>query len=104
MFQKFPVLLAATVVLFASACKKTVEEELPDLPAPTLTAISSSSGAAGDKVTITGTNFTNASAVTFGGVAAASFSVKDAATIEAVATLIRFVTGNVITVDGGRTL
>ena len=27
-----------------------------------------------------------------------------AATIEAVATLIRFVTGNVITVDGGRTL
>ncbi|NBO58741.1 MAG: hypothetical protein EBU73_07410, partial [Chitinophagia bacterium] len=42
------------------------------------------SGIAGDKITITGTGFTNATKVTFGGTDAASFTVKDATTIEAV--------------------
>ncbi|HWQ56646.1 MAG TPA: IPTL-CTERM sorting domain-containing protein [Bryobacteraceae bacterium] len=50
---------------------------------PTITSISPSSGppAGGTAVTITGTGFTGATALTFGGIAATSFAVADATTI-----------------------
>ena len=53
---------------------------------PTVTALSATSGpiAGGTTVTITGTRFTGATEVTFGGVDAASFSVVNATTITAV--------------------
>jgi hypothetical protein len=53
-------------------------------PAPTVTGLSPSSGstAGGTSVTITGTNFTNASAVTFG-TTSASFTVVSSTTIQA---------------------
>ena len=53
---------------------------------PTITALSATSGpiAGGTTVTITGTRFTGATEVTFGGVDAASFSVVNATTITAV--------------------
>jgi hypothetical protein len=52
--------------------------------APTVTALSPSSGAAGTSVTITGTNFTGATAVTFGATPATSFTVISATSITAV--------------------
>ncbi|MFF0431765.1 IPT/TIG domain-containing protein [Streptomyces sp. NPDC004327] len=55
--------------------------------APTLTALSPSNGASpgGNQVTITGTGFTGATAVTFGGTAATSFTVTSSTSITAVA-------------------
>ena len=52
---------------------------------PTITEISPSSGLAGTIVTITGTDFTGATAVRFNGVAADSFTVDSATTITATA-------------------
>jgi hypothetical protein len=53
--------------------------------APTITSVSPSSGptAGGTTVTITGTNFTGAMAVTFGGAAATSYNVNSATQITA---------------------
>ena len=84
MNTKYVLWLASACLVTSLACKKTVDEEVPVVPAPTISSLSASAGAAGDKITLTGTNFTNASGVTFGGIAAASFVVKDASTIEAV--------------------
>ena len=53
------------------------------IPAPTITGFSPASAGAGTVVTITGTNFTGTSAVTFGGTPATSFSVS-AGTISAI--------------------
>jgi hypothetical protein len=55
--------------------------------APTVAGVSPSSGstAGGTAVTITGTNFTGATAVSFGGVAATSFTVNSATQITATA-------------------
>ncbi|CAM8652770.1 IPT domain containing protein [Candidatus Methylacidiphilaceae bacterium] len=50
---------------------------------PTITGISPSSGLAGTIVTITGTDFTGATAVSFNGVAAASYTVDSATSITA---------------------
>jgi hypothetical protein len=52
--------------------------------APTITAFSPVNATTGATITITGTNFTNASAVSFGGSDAASFTVVNATTITAV--------------------
>ncbi|MBB5066078.1 chitobiase/beta-hexosaminidase C-terminal domain-containing protein [Granulicella mallensis] len=52
---------------------------------PTITALNPSSGAAGTSVTITGTNFTGATAVNFGATPATSFNVNSATSITAVA-------------------
>ena len=56
------------------------------LPAPTVTTVSPNTGptAGGTSVTITGTNFTGATAVTFGGTAATSFTVNSATSITAI--------------------
>ena len=54
------------------------------LPPPTITSFSPISGGTGQTVTITGTNFTGASAVSFGGTAATSFTVVSATSITAV--------------------
>ncbi|GIW19336.1 MAG: hypothetical protein KatS3mg064_2493 [Tepidiforma sp.] len=51
-------------------------------PAPTVTSVSPASGPTGTTVTITGTNFTGATAVTFG-TAAATFTVVNSTTITA---------------------
>ncbi|WP_073104964.1 FG-GAP-like repeat-containing protein [Hymenobacter daecheongensis] len=51
---------------------------------PTLTAFSPGSGPAGTSVTLTGTTLTGATAVTFGGVAASSFTVNSATSITAI--------------------
>jgi hypothetical protein len=64
--------------------------------APTVTAVSPNGGppAGGSSVTITGTNFTGASAVSFGGTAAARFAVNGATSITALSPA-----GSVGTVD-----
>ena len=55
-----------------------------NLSTPTISSFSPINGCAGTSVTITGTNFTGATAVSFGGTAAVSFTVVNATTIIAV--------------------
>jgi hypothetical protein len=52
--------------------------------APTITNFTPTSAASGATVTITGTDFTGATAVSFGGTAASSFNVVNATTIQAI--------------------
>ena len=52
---------------------------------PTITSISPTSGSSGTTVTLTGTNYTGATAVNFGSTAAATFNVVSATQITAVA-------------------
>ncbi len=73
-------------LLFVSgiqSCKKT-ENNPPGTPAPTITSFTPTTARTADVVTITGTNFTGASVVTFGGTPASSFTVVNATTITAV--------------------
>ncbi len=56
----------------------------PPPPAPTVTAVSADPACQGQTVTITGTDFLGATAVTFNGVAATSYSVTNATTLTAV--------------------
>lgn len=60
---------------------------IPPATAPTITSFTPTSAASGATVTITGTNFTTATAVNFGGDAALSFVVINATTITAVVDL-----------------
>ena len=70
------------------------------VPPPTVTAFTPTSGGTGTSITITGTNFTGATAVSFGGVAATSFTVNSATSITAV--VGSGVSGNVsVTTPGG---
>ncbi len=57
------------------------------LTAPTVTSFTPTSGATGATITITGTNFTTATAVNFGGDAAFSFAIVNSTTITAVVDL-----------------
>jgi len=54
------------------------------IPGPVITSISPATAIVGTTVTITGTNFTGATSVSFGGVPAASFTVLSATNITAV--------------------
>jgi sugar lactone lactonase YvrE len=56
------------------------------IPSPAITSFTPSVAGAGDVVTINGTNFTGATAVSFGGVPAASFTVVSATRITAAPT------------------
>jgi uncharacterized repeat protein (TIGR01451 family) len=53
-------------------------------PPPTITSFTPASGGAGTSITLTGTNFNGATAVSFGGVAASSLTVNSATSITAV--------------------
>jgi hypothetical protein len=69
-------------------------------PAPIITSFTPASAGPGTTVTITGTNFTGATAVSFGGMAAASFAVNSATEITAV--LAAGASGSVsVTTPGG---
>jgi hypothetical protein len=71
----------------------------PVLP-PTITSFTPVTAASGATVTITGTNFTDATAVSFGGTAASSYTVVSATSITAALSI--GASGNVsVTTDGG---
>src|SRR5437867_2154718 len=55
----------------------------PGSSAPTITSFTPTSGPVGSSVTLSGTNFTGATAVTFNGASAASFTVTSDTTIQA---------------------
>jgi hypothetical protein len=73
--------LLATLAL---SCKKDSNTAPPIVPAPTITSFTPTSANPGATITITGTNLTGATAVSFGGTAATSFAVTNATTITAV--------------------
>ena len=54
------------------------------VPAPTITSFTPTAASTGQTVNITGTNFTGASSVTFGGVASQSYTVNSSTSISAV--------------------
>jgi hypothetical protein len=67
------------------SCSKSDNPPAPPVATPpTITSFSPASAAPGATVTITGTNLTGASSVSFGGTAAASFAVASATSITAV--------------------
>jgi len=70
---------------------------------PTITSFTPTSAATGETVTITGTNFTGATAVSFGGTAATSFIVVNATTITAVVASGTTGTISVVTSSGTAT-
>jgi len=53
------------------------------IPAPVVSSFSPAAGAAGAVITITGSNFTGATSVSFGGIAATSYNVNNVTTITA---------------------
>ena len=71
-------------VLVASTNGSAILPGFTYIGQPTMSLFSPTSGTTGTVVTITGTNFTGATAVSFGGIAASSFTVVNATTITAV--------------------
>ncbi|NLS01651.1 IPTL-CTERM sorting domain-containing protein, partial [Rhizobium sp. P38BS-XIX] len=71
----------------ASYVTPPTESITVNVPPPTITSVSPTAGpmAAGTSVVITGTNFTDATAVIFGGSAASSFTINSATSITATA-------------------
>ena len=107
----FTVLDAATIravvatgatgeVVVATPLGKASKTGFIYFPAPVITSFSPVSGSSATIVTITGRNFTGATAVSFGGIAAGSFTVVSATTIQA--TVAAGATGVVtVTTPGG---
>lgn len=84
----------------APSCKKDDGGGTPAVPKPTITSFTPTTARTGDVVTITGTNFTGATAVSFGGTAATAYTVVSATTITA--TVGAGATGDVsVTTTGG---
>ena len=73
------------------------------IPPPTITSFSPLSAGAGTTIIVTGTNLTTASAVSFGGVAAASFTVVSATRIDAVVGIGASGSVSVTTIGGAAT-
>ena len=86
-FSNLTISSAGSYTLQASATGLTGAASNPftinPLPAPTIISFTPTSGAIGQVVTLTGTFFTGAAAVTFNGVAAASYTVVNDTTITA---------------------
>jgi uncharacterized surface protein with fasciclin (FAS1) repeats len=78
------ILLSTAFTLVFYGCKKDDNGGGSGSNKPTLTDFTPKSGGTGTTVTISGTNLTGATAVSFGGVAAASYVVVNATTITAV--------------------
>jgi hypothetical protein len=74
---------AIGLTMLAISCKKNSNDP-PVVPAPTITSFTPASANPGATITITGTNLNGATAVSFGGTAATSFSVTNSTTITAV--------------------
>ncbi len=68
---------------FAVSCKKSTDP-IAQFPAPTINSFTPATAGTGATVTISGTNFTGTTSVSFGGTPAASFSVVSATAITAV--------------------
>lgn len=73
------------------------------IPSPTITGFTPLTAASGATVTINGTNFTGATAVSFGGVAAASFTIVNANQITAVVSSGGAIGAVSVTTPGGMT-
>src|SRR5882762_7974222 len=76
-------LLIALLTIGMLACGSANSNSAPPPAAPTISSFTPASGVAGTAVVITGTNLTGATALTFNGRPAASFSVDSATQISA---------------------
>jgi hypothetical protein len=76
------IMASLLLAVFIVSCDK--DKEPPVVPAPTITSFTPTSALAGATITITGTNLAGATAVSFGGTPAASFTVTNETTISAV--------------------
>lgn len=95
-------IIITLVLLSVTSCKKDTKVVPPPAPTtPTISSFTPSTGGAGTTITITGTNFTGATSVTLGGVAAASFVVVNSTTITAV--VAAGATGNVVVITASGT-
>lgn len=77
------VALVAGLLLALTACGGVASNPQPVISAPTIASFSPVAGASGTSVTMAGTNLSGATAVTFGGKAASSFSVSSATQVTA---------------------
>ena len=72
LFKFYLLLLIPVLSILAVSC----DDEVVEIPEPTITSVSPNEALPGAGVTITGTNLADASSVTFGGVAASSFDAN----------------------------
>jgi uncharacterized surface protein with fasciclin (FAS1) repeats len=75
-------MLGISILTIFNSCKK--DDGGGSTPQPAIASFAPTSGTTGTNVTITGTNFTGATAVKFGNIAATSFNIVNATTITAV--------------------
>ncbi|MFD2719144.1 ferritin-like domain-containing protein [Hymenobacter monticola] len=86
--------------LWLAGCSKKEDPVVPTTPAPAIASFSPGSGAPGAAVTLTGTNFTGATAVTVGGVVA-FFNVAGPTTINLLVPATAQTGAIVVTTPGG---
>ncbi len=100
MKRSLNLILVATLLI--NSCSKKDIISQPPLPAPNISSFTPMNAGNGTTVTITGSDLTGATAVSFGGVPATSFSVLNATTITAIVS--GGASGNVsVTTPGGNT-